>query len=381
MPCTVAVFTKLRAFALLPLVGLIPLREAHGSEQPVEPSEAEQEHAEQPGPGRKTLAAGAAVVPGVLLHGSGSWVEGDEHTATQLLLMEGLGLGLIAAGGVPIALTGASRYIVGPAAAATVLGFGLFTVSWAADIYAVAAPEGGFGSPPRWTPWIRTELGHRYVYDARFDYRHFVVQRIDWRAGSFRIVPSAWWSTNTNNARLQLLAGYRISGPLPRMATTNGSSMDIEAAVTRHHFGDDSFTINTLELAALSRTDLDEVSPALEGSFVELGLGGAIQSFDYDVPGQDVPSELETMLLARFGFGMYIGGPSAPDGELLLYYDHRHDGYAAGLLSTLPTSGVLGHFGFEGHVFATERWGIGGQAQIGSALVAGLSLLFREDMR
>lgn len=114
--------------------------------------------------------------------------------------MEGVGLGLIAVGGVPIALTGASRYVVGPAAATTIVGFGLFAVSWAADVYAVAAPPGGFGSPRTRMPWIRTSLGHRYVYDPRFDYRHLIVQEIDYRSGSLRLAPTAWWSAGTNHA-------------------------------------------------------------------------------------------------------------------------------------------------------------------------------------
>lgn len=331
----------------------------------------------------KALAVGATVVPGVLVHGAGSWVDGDDETALRLLEAEAAGLGLILAGGVPIALTGASRYIVGPAAAVSIVGFGLFTVSWAADVYAVTAPQGGWGRARDVTPWIQTELGYRRVQDPRFAYDHFLVQSIDVRAGRLRLVPSAWWSADARNSRLRMLGGYRAFGPTPREGQAerpDGSALDLEAALTRHDYGDDGFRIGTFEIFVRSRTDLMRVAKPLEGSFFELGLGGAVQQYAYQVPGVSIPSDLETMLLARFGFGVYVGGPSAPDGEFLLYYDHRHDDYAAGLLSTVPTSGVLGHFGLDGRMFFSENWGVSGQAQVGAALVAGLSLVFREDL-
>jgi hypothetical protein len=126
---------------------------------------------------------------------------------------------------------------------------------------------------------------------------------------------------------------------------------------------------------------LDRLAKPLLGSFLELGLGGAVQRYSYDLPGPSIPSDLQTMLLGRFGFGVYVGGPSAPDGEFLFYYDHRHDDYAAGLLSTLPLSGVAGHFGIDGRMFFSENWGVSAQGQIGSALVGGLSLMFREFPR
>ncbi len=331
----------------------------------------------------KALAVGATIVPGVLVHGAGSWVDGDSETAMRLLEMEGAGLGLILAGGVPIALTGASRYIIGPAAAVTIVGFGLFTVSWVADVYAVTAPEGGWGRPRSVTPWLETEVGYRYVYDPRFDYRHLVVNRIDLRHGPFRLSPSAWGSMGANNTRLRLLGGYRVFGPMATASSrvSDGSALDLEAAGTRHGYGDDAFAIDTLELFVRSRTDLQRVAKPLEGSFLELGLGGAIQRYTYDLPGQSIDSDLETMLLGRFGFGVYVGGPRAPDGEFLLYYDHRHDDYAAGLLSTLPLSGVAGHFGMDGRMFFDDNWGISAQGQIGSAFLGGVSLLFREYRR
>jgi hypothetical protein len=60
-----------------------------------------------------------------------------------------------------------------------------------------------------------------------------------------------------------------------------------------------------------------------------------------------------------------------------LYYDHRHDGFAAGLKMTGLGSGVAGHFGMEGRLYLDSQWGLLLDAQVGSAYVAGLSILFR----
>ncbi|HEX6245763.1 MAG TPA: hypothetical protein VFZ61_32790, partial [Polyangiales bacterium] len=82
------------------------------------------------------------------------------------------------------------------------------------------------------------------------------------------------------------------------------------------------------------------------------------------------------MLLARFGFGVYVGsGPRS--GEAQLYYDHRHDDFAAGLGVKGIASGPLGHFGLSGRYYVTQAWGASALIELGSAVVAGLNLCYR----
>jgi hypothetical protein len=83
------------------------------------------------------------------------------------------------------------------------------------------------------------------------------------------------------------------------------------------------------------------------------------------------------LLLGRIGFGITLRGLSAPGSELLLYYDHRHDDYAAGLKIRGIGSGAVGHFGLSGRWFFNESIGIAGDVQAGSAYIGGASLLFR----
>src|SRR5207244_2047402 len=126
-----------------------------------------------------------------------------------------------------------------------------------------------------------------------------------------------------------------------------------------------------------ARYDFARLGPTLRGAFVELGAGYGIGRIDYNLQGLKVPHDIEHLLLGRVGFGVTLRGQSAPGSDVLLYYDHRHDDYVAGLkLSGIP-SGIAGHFGLLMRWFCTESVGVALDAQAGSAYLAGASLLFR----
>jgi hypothetical protein len=354
---------------------------AHG--EPAE-SAIEKAHADaRAGDAQRSVASSAlsdvaAFIPGVIVHGSGHLVAGDTTTGVRLLAIEGAGLGALAAGFLPIVFSGASRRLVGPGAALTVAGVGLFAISFLADVYGVVAPRGGFGAPSRVTPDIETAIGYRYVYNPEFAYRQFLVQEIDYRTGPWRLHPSAWFALDDTNSRLRADFAYRLSGPMPegQSHARDGSFLDIDAALTRHAFTSDRFATTTGEMAIAGRLDMARVGPSLRGSFAELSLGWATQAYAYSVRG--TTADVGELLLARFGYGMYIGWRGAPRGEVTLYYDHRHDDFAAGLKIPGLGSGVAGHFGAQTRVLMSDHFGIAAEAVAGSAYVVGLSLLFRQ---
>lgn len=318
----------------------------------------------------------------MLVHGSGHYVIGQPTTAAQLLLAEVAGLGMILGGGSVIVLTGASRRLVGPAAAVTVLGFGVFATSLLADSYGVLLAGHDRGRALRAPPLLETSLGYRYVYDPQFDYRNFLVQSLDLHVGRLHLLPSVWSSLDHPNQRYRLSAGVRVLGRAagaPGRAA-DGSYLEPKLAVTVHRFPRDGFELRTAELAIEGRYDLARMSHNLRGAFVDGELGYARQSVLYDFPGVTAASDQESLLLARWAFGAYIGGRRAPGSEVRLYYDHRHDDYAAGLKMTGLGSGVAGHFGVDGRWYLDESWGVLGEAQVGSAYVIGLSVLFRHGV-
>jgi hypothetical protein len=326
-----------------------------------------------------TSAAGlvTALLPGAVVHGAGHLVLGDTKTGLRLLTLEGVGLGVLATGFVPIVLTGASRRLIGPAVALSAAGAGLFAISFLADIYGVVAPAGGVGAPFRIAPTLQTAIGYRYVYDPVFSYRNFMVQEIDYRTGAWRLHPSAWFALDDTNSRLRAHVAYRLTGPLPRgnPPSRDGSFLDLETAITRHAFSSERFRTTTGEVAVAGRLDMARVGPSLRGSFAEMSVGVALQAYSYAVRG--TTADVGEIMLFRFGYGMYLGFPGSPRGEITVYYDHRHDDFAAGLKMPGLGSGVVGHFGTEARLFVTRQWGVAAEAALGSAYVGGLSILFR----
>ncbi len=323
-------------------------------------------------PPRSPLAIGAAFVPGVVVHGSGSWVLGQRKTATTLLAAEGIGLGLLGTGLAGLALTGASRRVVAPLALVSMTGAALFTVSALADLYGVIGPAGG--TPLRTMPWIETRAGVFGVHDPTLRQGLFTTVGLDARHGPFRVSPSAWIGGGESTRRLRLEGAYRFTGPTTTAATSPGvepSWVDLELALTSHDMRREDVTRTTGEVWVSGRYAMSNIGPSLRGSFAEgaagLGLASVAHTRDTDT---------DTLLLGRFGYGFYLG--AKPRGDVTAYYEHRRDGIAGGMKIPGIGAGYLGSVGARGRVYLDERFGVAVDVQAGSAAIAGVSLLFRE---
>ena len=340
------------------------------------------EAADPPKYHRRPQAAAVAVVPGLVVHGAGHYVLGETRTANRLLLMEGIGLGGVVGSLAGLAVTGASRRAVGPLALMTIAGG--FLMSTFADLYGVLAPADARGEPLRTAPWVQTEVGVRYVYDPNFRYRSFLVEGLDLRRGGFKLAPKAWFALNDDNARLEGTFGYRFLGPRPAARgasaerATDGSYLDLDFGALHHRYGTERFTMTGAEVMVRGRLDMARIGRTLRGSFSEVGGGLGLQSYRY----LGRVEEANTLLLGWFAWGFYVGAkPSGVGGEVMTFYDHRHDDLAGGLKMNGLGSGVPGHFGARGTYFFLPNWGVSADARIGSAFVGGLSLLFREGAR
>jgi len=339
--------------------------------------------AQAPPPSKsRALPAAAAIVPGALVHGSGQFALGESQTGKNLLLMEGVGLGLFLGGGLTLFLTGASRYVVGPAAGATMVGFGLFSTSYLADIYGTMSRDGDaapsrYRGPARW----ETELGYRRLHDPQFAYTDFLYQRVSRQIGPFRLNPSGWFSLAGDTARYRWETQYRALGNVTALRPRDQSFVDVTLGFVHQRHRPEHFSKSSAELSVDARYDLARLGRPLRGSFIELGLGYGIGRLDYDLQGLQVPHDIEHLLLGRIGFGITLRGESAPGSEWLVYYDHRHDDYVAGLKLTGLGSGVAGHFGTSLRWFFTESLGVALGAEIGSASVGGASLVYRNQRR
>jgi hypothetical protein len=333
-----------------------------------------------PSPGTRVLAGAASVVPGAVVHGAGHYVLGETDTATDLLLFEALGLGMVFGGGAVIALTGASRYVVGPAAAVTILGVGTFGLSLAADMYGSVSPDPGAAALrlPQLQPMLESELGYRRVDDPLFRHRDFLVERVAYNRGALGVGLSGFFSVDGDNARYRADGVYRLFDDGGGGDATPRDRLELEVGFVHHRYLVEHFDMTSAELGVAGRYDLSRVGRTLAGSFVELGVGYGHGVITYDVPSHDLPSDDYMLLLARFGFGVTLRGASGPGSEALLYYDHRHDDFAAGLKVTGLGSGVAGHFGFRARWFFNDVVGVSGDVAVGSAWVYGGSLVLRQ---
>lgn len=319
----------------------------------------------------EVLPAAVSVVPGLLLHGLGPLVAGDTRTAGRLFLLEGSGLGLLLAGGVPIAMSGASRRLIGPLYAVTLAGVGLFSISTLSNLYGALAPAFPPGAVPRYLPPLELEVGYQHVVDPAFDYRHFVSVGALARLGHVRLEAGAKLSPDEGNLRVRVGGAYRLLGaPEGSRAGADGTALDLEAAALAHRYPTESFTLGGGELFLRGRYDMARFSPRMAGSFAEMGVGFAMQGYVYAGPVDDILFE---QLLFTFGYGVYLGRGGPFRGEALLYYDHRKDDFPGGIQAG---GGVPGYVGLRGRMLLTGRWGVSAELQAGSALVGRVSLVY-----
>ncbi|MCA9546843.1 MAG: hypothetical protein KC613_20700, partial [Myxococcales bacterium] len=87
--------------------------------------------------------------------------------------------------------------------------------------------------------------------------------------------------------------------------------------------------------------------------------------------------EGESLLLAGFAFGLYLGHARDGFGEVALYYDHRHDGYVGGAKLRGLGSGTPGHFGLRTRLRVWGPWGVDLHGEVGATWLGGGSLVYQ----
>ena len=311
----------------------------------------------------RTVATAAAIVPGVVVHGTGHFVAKEPAIGRKLLAVEAIGLGMTFTSLAAVAATGASRRVVAPFAVMAVVGVGLFGLSAISDIYGVVAPRDGFGQPVR-APWLETSVGVRAIHDPQFHYGALVDQSIDARISRVHLRGESMTAPTGGYHRFAGLAGVRLT------RARDGSFLDLETVLSHRAYRFDGFSATTVEVRASSLLDLHRFARTLRGSFAELQLGGAIASYRYTYGG----TEGDDLLLLRLGYGLYLGKRS----EVSIYYDHRRDSIVGGGLVPGIGAGYVGFCGVDGRWFFDPQWGVAFDARMGGAYLAGASLVFRQ---
>jgi hypothetical protein len=310
----------------------------------------------------RALAVGAAIFPGVIVHGSGHWVARDRAAAKRLAIAELVGIGMIALGGLPIGITGGAPESL-PGIAIAIPGAGLFLTSWFADIYG-AAGGARIGGRARTEPArVEIEAGYLAVTDVRAGATHAATLAASAWIDRGHAALAGWAGPGARELGGEL--GARVLGGVPGRPGCDGTALDVVLAGHDRAFDDDGVGATTLTLAARGRYDLARLAPSLAGSFAtgEVGAGGERLRFDA------APAETAGVLLARFGYGVRLGD----DAELEVFYDQRHDALAGRLLLEIGSNGFAGHVGMRGAAYR-GRWGVTGGVEVGAHWVARLAI-------
>jgi hypothetical protein len=320
-------------------------------------------------PARRTAAIAAAIVPGFVVHGMGSWIVGERGTAKRLAIAELGAVALIAAGGIPLFATHGSRRIAGATIPLALSGTAFLTTGWLADIWTATGAPHHAGAPRAPVPW-EVELGATYVSDPLFAENAYTRLAGAVRLGYLTLAPSALIAVDGDAQRASLDAAWRLAGsPADGTVQVDGSRVEIRAAVRGNRQGNDGYSTITGELAGHGRLDLEAVSPAIAGAFAELTLGFGLETTRYEAGALNT----HDLFLGRFGFGAYLGHGR---GEASVWYDHRRDQLAGGIAAS-RAAGFVGSVGTTVDVTVSGPWQVGAELQLGAAWLATLAVRYR----
>ena len=320
--------------------------------------------------GGHIVAVTLAIVPGVIVHGIGSWVVHEKRAAKKLLIGEGAAIAVAAGAGLLVGGSGGNPFTVA-AVPLIVGGAGLFVQSWLTDIWVAAGGRRMWRSPRARAPWS-VELGTSWLHDA---YRERALLRGGGRVELGRVDLGAFALADAvgdaqlgqADVRVRLL-GPRATGEQVR----HGSRLTVRAGSRYHRDAPDHVTEWTQELAIDGRLDLERSDPTFRSSFVELGTGLGLVRVAYANGARDWSSEL----LARFAWGAYLGS----HGEATLFYEHTRDGLVGGL-AAWRAAGFLGSVGATVDLRVRGPWGVRGALEIGNAYLTTLALVYRGGPR
>ncbi len=352
------------AQTVLLIVGLSGVAHANGAAEPAASTEREEALARRP----RILAISAALVPGVLMHGSGHYALGDEQTAWRLLKMEGLGIALMGVGGGLLGLTGSDEH---PAALYVPLlagGAALFAGSFLADFLGVSLSGVRSGEaatvPTRLRPGAlgRVALGYRFVRHPALDGSHLLRATASVRAGAARLALTAEADSRDRYRAFEAEASYRLPWrPL------SAATVDVGFDMAQRRLPVDGVTSTPVALWLEAAWLLDRYVPSLPGAYARGRLGFGVESVDYlGVAGRS--DDLLPFVVAVAGIGLRLGRV-----DVEASYDQRQDGLpGGGFYGRLP--GMLGSIGLAGRLRLSSRWALGSEVRYGTGYTTWIAL-------
>ena len=322
-------------------------------------------------PLRRAAAIGAALVPGAIIHGPGSYLVREPRAGHRLLVAGAIGVGAMIAGGTPIGLTGAHPTVTALGTPVLVTGAGLLAVTWLADLWVAAGGPATVGSPRAPVPWV-VEAGATYLRDP-FRERGFT--RVGAGVVLGRVELGALGLVDVRGDALEVSGDARVrvlGAPATGAVVDDASRLVVRIGVRGRRDDADRLASLVGDLEVLGRLDLGRLEARLAGTFAELSTGVGVERVAYDAG----PHDLGSLMLGGFAWGAYLGRR----GEAALFYQHRRD-HLAGGLSAGRAAGFLGSFGARADVRIAGPWAVRAGLEVGSGWVTTLALAYQGGPR
>lgn len=316
----------------------------------------------EPRPG-SLLATGAAVVPGLLLHGSGHFVLGERQTAYRLLAMEGAGLLGIVGGIGLLAAVGGSEKLAAIYVPLAVGGAGLFGLSFLADVAGAA-----HGRRPWPVPSVRSGLrvraGYVGLFASKHSFGHLGELGVEWQTRRLVLEGAAMVHPQGDFSAYRGLAGWRLwlspDNPVTRAT--------LFAELGRQGFHREGFSITTFRAFGELRWNLGGLLATMENAWVLGRLGWGFDSFDF--AGTSADDDGLPFLVADVGFGLM----ASERVEVELAYRHRKGDLPGGMALSDGMAGFAGMLELRGRVTLGARWALVPGVRLGTGVMPWLSL-------
>jgi hypothetical protein len=319
-------------------------------------------------PKRRALAVGAALVPGLLLHGAGSWVAERPRAAKRLFAVQALGLGMMVAGGAPILATYGSPKVTMPGVPLAVTGVGMFASTWIADVWAAAGGESRAGLARAERPYT-VDAGAAWGRDPYHGNRGFLELGGSWWWQRLELAPRGRFELNASSVEGGLDARWRLYGePGSGALLERGHRVDLRLGAFGRNDDNDEIRALWQEAAIGGRFDLRALDEAVAGLFFEAEVGLGLDETGYPNGVWDVGA----LLLARNALGVYLGRGA---GELAFSYSQRRDALVGGLFAG-RAAGFLGHVGAELELQLGHRLAMRLGVEYGTALLTSFALRY-----
>ncbi len=318
---------------------------------------------------RRWAAISAAVVPGIVIRGTGSYLVKEPVAARRLMWTGAIGGAGMLVGGLVVGLTGGNQYSILPGVPILVAGTGLFMTSWLSDLWVTAGGPRIDGHPRAPVPWA-VEVGAAWLRDPAHP-RGLAVVGARAALARAELAGLAWLHRDAIEGLLDVRV--RVLGAAPTGDVVgDGTRFVVRGGVRMRRDTVEHVRVWTPELEAIGRLDLRRLTAAAGGAFLELGVGLGVERVRY--AGE--VSDSSSILLGRFAWGVYLGRA----GEATLFYDHRRDHLAGGIAAG-RAAGFVGSAGAAVDVRIAGPWAARAELEFGSAWVMTAALRFQGGAR